>query len=204
LSYSFAGYTLIIDNDGPALAAGLNDRMVRTFFDVYPRMARDFNPAARRTVTFSIDADYPGVAATAGGTVRFSASHLRHHPRDIDVITHEVMHIVQAYPVGHPVWLIEGIADYARYKYGVDNAGGGWLLPDYQPNQSYMDAYGVTARFLLWTEIHRHSHLVKLLDAALRSHTYSPDIWRELTGETVEKLWSMYGRHPRLRGQPFM
>ncbi len=48
------------------------------------------------------------------------------------------MHIVQNYGRStRPGWLTEGIADYVRYKYGVDNVGSKWALPDYKAGQSY-------------------------------------------------------------------
>ena len=55
--------------------------------------------------------------------------------------------------------LTEGLADYARYKYGVNNAAAGWSLPNYASGQSYTNAYAVTARFLVWLELRVRSTL---------------------------------------------
>jgi len=60
------------------------------------------------------------------------------------------MHIVQDYGQSTgPGWLTEGIADYARYKFGVNNPAAKWALPAYKSTQKYTDAYRVTARFLV-------------------------------------------------------
>jgi hypothetical protein len=87
---------------------------------------------------------------------------MQKHPEDLDVVTHEVMHIVQNYDRSTlPGWLTEGIADYVRYKYGVDNAGSKWALPYYKAGQSYKNSYRITARFLNRLENNRHSRIVK-------------------------------------------
>ena len=192
------GYDLTFNNDDPGLDPKLKARMVQTFFIVYPEEARDFNPGAAKSVTFSIEPSYHGVAATGGSAIHFSADYLRQHPQDIDVITHETMHVVQAYKGGVPGWLTEGIADYARYKYGVDNAGGDWSLPDYQAGQKYTDAYRVTARFLAWLEKHKKAGIVKTLDAALRGGTYTPDTWKQAAGKSLDDLWQEYTVNPAL------
>lgn len=88
--YTEGGVTLkFIDN-----STGINPvtqcRMVFTFFTVYPKQVRTYNPAASKTVTFVIDPTFSGVAATGGNVVYFSPTYLAQHPRDIDVVTHEV------------------------------------------------------------------------------------------------------------------
>lgn len=85
-------------------------------------MVKDFNPKALKTLEIKIDTAYIGVAYAINGKITISSKYLRKKPQDLDVITHEVMHIVQAYPNNSgPGWLTEGIADYVRYKYGNDN-----------------------------------------------------------------------------------
>ena len=89
-------------------------------------------------MTFIIDPNYNGVAGTSNGRVVFSAKYMTAHPGDIDIVTHETMHIVQSYGnrSGMPGWLTEGIADYIRYAYGVDNKGAGWSLPKFSENRA--------------------------------------------------------------------
>jgi len=195
-------YTLIfINRDSAFQVSGepIKKRMIDAFFTVYPQEAKRFNKKTSRKVTFVIDPDYKGVAAASSGIIRFSPQWMLQHPGDIDVVTHEVFHIVQSYPGrSGPGWLIEGITDYVRYKYGVDNAGANWSLPDYNPKQSYTNSYRITGRFLAWAEKNVNKKIVDELDAALRTKTYTPEIWTKLTGKNLDDLWQQYAQNPKL------
>lgn len=204
-TYSRDGYTLVFIDQSAGLSPTTKQRLIDTFFAVYPQMAGRFNPSAVRQVAFTIDPAYDGVAYTAGTSVVFSANWFAGYPNDIDCATHELMHVVQAYPGYDPVWLVEGIADYARYRYGLDNPGAGWRLPDYASNQNYTDGYSVTARFLVWVEAKLDNYtIVNRLDARLRSNTYTPGAWNEITGYPVDQLWGMYAENPSLSGGIFV
>ncbi len=185
-------YTLIFINKSPGFSAVTRQRLIDAYFEVYPKEAQRFNPHTLRSVNFIIDPAYDGVAATDSGTVRYNPDWFVKHPEDIDVVTHEVMHIVQDYRHDPPGWLTEGIADYTRYVFGINNPAAQWMLPPYREGQSYENAYKVTARFLLWAEQHKNAHLVDRLDAALRDGTYTPGLWVKLTGKTVDDLWAAY------------
>lgn len=191
------GYTLVFLNQDSALDQRVKQRLIDAFFTVYPEEAQAYNPHTSAKVIFFVDPAYKGVAATAGNIVRFNPAWFHKNPEDIDVVTHEVMHIVQAYHGGAgPGWLTEGIADYVRYKFGVNNKDADWTLTEYRAGQSYKNAYRITARFLVWLEEKKHPGIVKELDAAMRSHTYTPGIWQQLTGQTVDDLWNEYGESP--------
>lgn len=193
------GYTLIFINKDSAFDLKVKQRMIDAFFTVYPKQTRRFNPGALQNVTFIIDTAYKGVAGTSNGIVRYNPKWFHDHPGDIDVVTHEVMHIVQAYPAGSgPGWLTEGIADYARYIYGVDNAGGGWSLTPFSSSHRYTNSYRITARFLVWLEKNISPRIVDDLDTAMRSKTYSQDTWKQLTGKTVDELWEAYSLRPEI------
>jgi hypothetical protein len=194
------GYKLTVENQDPNFSPELKNKLVETFYTVYPELANAYNKKTLKSVTFVIDTTYNGVAATDNGRVVFSAKYMTAHPHDIDVVTHEVMHIVQDY--GHnnngPGWLTEGIADYARYKFGVDNAGAKWALPAFRSSQSYENSYRITARFLVWVEKNVKPGLVKNLDAQLRNHTFTNDSWKNETGKTLDELWAAYAANPTL------
>jgi hypothetical protein len=192
-------YQVTFINKDPEFSTGLKDRLIKTFFEVYPKLAKEYNKKTAKKVTFVIDTAYDGVAATGNDTVVFSAKYMTKHPGDIDVVTHEVMHIVQAYGNSDgPGWLTEGIADYARFKFGVDNAGAKWALPAFKSTQNYDNAYRVTARFLVWAEKNVKPDLVKILDKQLREHTFTNDSWKNLTGKTVDELWVAYAANPAI------
>ncbi|MBD1392903.1 basic secretory protein-like protein [Mucilaginibacter glaciei] len=190
------GYTLIfvnLDTTFAAQGASVKKRMVDAFFKVYPEEAMAFNKKTLKKVVFIIDPEYKGVAATADGTVRYSPKWMLKQPLDLDVVTHEVMHIVQDYGDGAgPGWLTEGIADYVRYAYGIDNATAKWSLPALKPTHHYDNAYRITARFLAWIEKDIKKGTVQKLDSRLRAHTYTSDSWKKLTGKTVDELWEAY------------
>lgn len=175
-------------------------RLVETFFSVYANIFNYFNPAVRKDVTFKIDGTYAGVAYAnfQTGVVVFGASYMTANAEDIDVVTHELTHIVQAYPSYNPVWLVEGIADFSRYKFGVNNAAANWTLPAVTTSQNYDNSYRITGRFLAWIENKVRPGAPKELDLALRNATYTEATWKTLTGKTVQELWAMYILNPSL------
>lgn len=192
------GYTLVFTDKSPDLDSTVKARLISTFFTVYPAEAKKYNKNTIKKVEFVIDPAYDGVAATSGSVITYNPEWFRKHPGDIDVVTHEAMHVVQAYPEYNPGWLTEGIADYVRATMGVDNPGANWTLPEYNEKQSYKNAYRITARFLIWLEKHKNKDMVVKLDKAMRTNTYTDGIWKELTGKTVDELWSEYGANPAL------
>lgn len=194
-------YTLIFECKAPAFNPAISQRLIDTYFKVYPKLVKKYNKKATKSVTFVIDPDYNGVAGTSNGRVVFSAKYMTSHPGDIDIVTHETMHIAQSYGgrSGIPGWLTEGIADYVRYASGVDNAGAGWSLPKFSDKQSYKNSYRITARFLAWLEYAGHKGIVKQLDQAGRDKTYDNGaIWSKLTGKTIDELWADYAKNPSL------
>jgi hypothetical protein len=193
------GYTLVVTNLDPAVPQSTLGSMIDCFFAVYPPMAARFNPGARRSVSLTIDPNRSGVAATAGGVITVASAWMKAHPTDVDLVTHEAFHVVQAYPSGgRPSWAVEGLADYARDRYGVGNALAGWSLPSYSPTQNYTDSYRVTARFFKWMEARVHPRILDELDSALRSAPYTETFWVRQSGKTIDQLWSDYGADPRL------
>jgi hypothetical protein len=191
------GYTLIFINKFKSFDKQVQQNLINTFFAVYPKEVRMYNRRSLKKVVIIIDPDYKGVAATNEGIVRVNPQWMYKHPEDIDVITHEVMHIVQAYPENAgPGWITEGIADYVRYKMGVDNALSGWRLPGYNSKQSYTDAYRITARFFVWIEKNHKRNLVKKLNTAMRNNSYNTAFWKKETGKTIDQLWTAYSVNP--------
>lgn len=190
-------YKLTFINYDVTLDTALQHRMVNTFFTVYPGLAKAYNKKTLKEVSIVIDTAYKGVAETDNGKVTISSRWMHLHPEDIDVITHEVMHIVQDYGNSTgPGWLTEGIADYARYKFGINNPAAKWALPAYKTTQNYDNAYRVTARFLLWMEEKVKPGMVKELDSRLRQHTFTDSTFKDLSGKTVDELWKTYSADP--------
>lgn len=189
-------FTLCVTNHDTRTRSGTVAHMTELFFDVYPQLVERFNAGAPRTVEFSIGpASF--IAGASGNEVRYQTEWLLDHPEDYDVVVHEVMHIVQSYTTA-PGWFTEGIADYVRHQYGVNNVAAGWALEMPGAGSSYTDGYGMTARFLLWLESRYSIEIVDMLDTALRGGSYVPDVWMSYTGKTVDQLWQDYVAAPNL------
>lgn len=194
-------YTLVFECKAPGFNPEINKRLIDAYFKVYPVLVKKYNKKVTRLVTFVIDPEYKGVAGASNGRIVFGAKYMTDHPGDIDIVTHETMHIVQNYGgrSGMPGWLTEGIADYVRYAYGIDNAGAGWSMPEFSDKQSYKNSYRITARFLAWLEYSGHKGIVKKLDQVGRDKTYdNGEIWKKLTGKTIDDLWLAYSLNPSL------
>ncbi|GAB3020074.1 hypothetical protein GCM10027051_26570 [Niabella terrae] len=197
--YQKGPYQLHFEDLSKDLNPDTKRRLVETFFKVYPLLAADFNTQTTKEVRFKIDPAYEGVAATSGDIVRYDPDWFKKNPEDIDVVTHEVMHIVQHYgkSVG-PWWCTEGVADYVREVYGVNNASAKWNLHLPREGENYDNGYRVTARFLLWIEKKVKKGFVTTLDAALRDHSYTAEIWVSQTGKSPAALWQDYIKNPTL------
>jgi hypothetical protein len=129
-------------------------------------------------------------AYTGGGVMTINADWISQHPDDFGMVIHELTHVVQAYHFRHtPGWLTEGIADYIRWwRYEPESP----RTPVNPDKATYHDSYRTTANFLAWVVGRNHRTLVPRLDGALKAGTYSDDLWKEITGETVEELWADY------------
>jgi hypothetical protein len=184
-------------NRGPGFPDSTKQKLINTFFEVYPKEVKAYNKKARRRVVFTIEPGYNGVAAAHNGRIFFNPAWFVKNPQDIDVVTHEGMHVVQSYGGGSgPGWITEGIADYVRYKMGVNNEAGNWRLPAYSEKQAFNNSYRVTARFFVWIEKNYDKKFVRKLDKAMREKTYTADFAKEHTGKTFAELWSEYGANP--------
>ena len=165
----------------------------------YPKLhtllaSEGFTPPDQVTLRFR--ADMKGVAAASGNVINFSAAYVRGHTNDWGMVIHELTHVVQSYPPGGPGWLVEGIADYVRLTHFEPRAPRPRLNPD---QASYRDAYKTTAMFLEWAEHKHDAKLVSKLNAACRQRKYSPELWKEATGKTLDDLWADFAAELRAK-----
>ncbi|UAY56640.1 basic secretory family protein [Arachidicoccus terrestris] len=197
-STSKDGLKLIFVNHSEKENLSYQSMLTNTFFTVYPKLLETYNPDALKRIYFIVDPSYDGVAYSFGDVLVFSYDYMEAHPDEGDVAVHEIMHKIQnGYEGDVPGWLTEGIADYVRYRFGIDNPDS-WSLPDYSPDQHYDDSYRVTARFLVWIENHKNRDFVQELDAALREGTNYKDFWVRILGKNIDELWAEYGGNPGL------
>jgi predicted alpha-1,2-mannosidase len=175
-------------------------KFIDIFFQQYPKLFNKYNNAVSKKVTFIIDKKYTGVAETNGNVIRFNPAWFAKNPEDLDVITHELMHIVQGYnDEAVPSWVTEGIADYVRATEGINNEKANWKLPELKPEHNFDNSYRITARFFIWLTQNIKKDLIITLDNAARNHTFTKDIWEKNTGKTIEQLWAAYVANPTLK-----
>ncbi|WP_088288269.1 basic secretory protein-like protein [Kineosporia sp. A_224] len=182
----------------PKVSADTVNGYLDTLADVVPAITDFFNPATTTRIRLVVDPGYTdGPAATGGGVITVSAAYARSHPRDLDVVTHEVTHLIQGYSPGtYADWWhwVEGVADYARYRFGRDNAAAGWSITHYERGSALTDGYRATARFLAWAVAVGGDGIVQDLDTTLRNGTYTDKFWAARTGDDIAALWSRYVR----------
>ena len=141
-------------------------------------------------VTVSFNYAYKGVAATGDNHTDVSAVYALKHPDDIPgVIVHELTHVVQAYSkdTGYDTgWLTEGIADYVRW-FNFEPVSKR-PSPRQSRNPKATASYQTTAAFLYWAVGKYDKNLVKKLNEAMYDGSYTPDIWKKLTGKNLDEL----------------
>lgn len=138
-----------------------------------------------------------GVAATGGTEINVSEQWIHSQLKRpewneaVGSVIHELVHVVQQYHTrGNPGWLVEGVADYLRW-FHFEPAAHRPVLRN-PARARYSDSYKTTAGFLEYvTRNHDHELVVKL-NAAMRQGRYSPRIWQDCTGKTVQELWTEY------------
>jgi len=185
-------YTLEFLDNSTFITEELAQKLANTFFEVYPKMVKAFNPDATKTVILSIDTNYKKVAISGKGKILIGANWLSQHQEDTDLVTHELMHIVQDFKAMGPEWLLEGLADCGRFQYGLNNVAADWSLPSVDPRQHYKMGYRVTARFLLWVDKYQKPNIIAQLNTQLKNNTYTSDSWKQITGKNVDELWALY------------
>ncbi len=112
-------------------------------------------------------------------------------------VVHELVHVVQQYGRGRrngrigrpPGWVVEGIPDYIRWFLYEPETHGAEIKSQRALERARYDAsYRTTANFLNWVVAEHGKEVIAKLNAASREGEYREELWKELTGETVEEL----------------
>lgn len=203
---AFAGgagkYQIVCDTtDAPDLTAWATNQLMPIVLEWYPRIVKalpsdGFEPPVKVGIRFK---EMDGVAATAGARIDCAAQWFRDNlEREAKgAVVHELVHVVQQYgdrarknhsATPNPGWLVEGVADYLRwYKY-EPNSRGADISASSLPGVRYNASYRPTANFLNWVSTTHDPEIVRKLNAAMREGRYSPNLWSESTGKTVQAL----------------
>jgi hypothetical protein len=138
-----------------------------------------------RIVTMIIKSSYRGVAETSNNRITGSSRFFKSHPDDVGAMVHETTHVVQHYRgEGNPGWLVEGVSDYVRFfkfepgKLGAIDAN----------RAHYNRGYRVTAAFLAYLIATYDKAIVLKLNRLMREGRYKRDVFKELTGKTLDEL----------------
>jgi hypothetical protein len=145
---------------------------------------------APRTLKLVLKKGIGPPAYTSGDTITAKAEWVRDHPDDFGMVIHELTHVVQAYHHrGNPGWLVEGVADYIRWwRYEPESR----RTPVDPQKASYRDSYRTTANFLAWVVGRYSRRLVPELDRAMKKGTYSDEIFKTVTGKSLDDLWAEF------------
>lgn len=92
-----------------------------------------------------------------------------------------------------PNWLTEGMADYARDRFGDPRNNGDWKLMPYDPKFNYTAGYVRTAPFLKFVEGKKKGSMKKIFDE-LRAVKYTEASWKKLTGQSLDQWWQAYSK----------
>jgi hypothetical protein len=149
----------------------------------------NYTPPKEIRLIFKPDISAPAYAS--GNAITVNATWIRQHPDDFGMMIHEMTHLIQRYPGrgNKPGWLVEGIADYIRWWRFEPEAPRTRVNPD---RAKYTDSYRTTAAFLAWAVAKYDRGLVRKLDAALREEKYTPGLFEQATGKTLDVLWEEY------------
>ncbi|MFI5456640.1 MAG: basic secretory protein-like protein [Isosphaerales bacterium] len=126
-----------------------------------------------------------GVASASGSRITGSVSYFKAHPADVGAMVHETTHIVQRYRGrDNPGWLVEGVSDYVRF-FKFEPGKIGRINPD---RAHYNSSYRVTAAFLAYVTDKYDRKLVLTLNKLMREGHYKEEVFKQLTGKTVQEL----------------
>ncbi len=179
--------------EGPIDAefAPIVGKLTTLFYECYPKLLKRFDnpklPSAKHVkLRFRPAVNVP--AYCVNDTITISMDWLKKHPEDIGLLTHELTHVVQHYPGGQAGWMVEGIADYARFCYGPETQPGWSWNRRLGARNKFDQSYTVTGKFLWWLEEH-YPKSVDKLHQNLQNRTFSVDDFKTITGKEINELW---------------
>jgi hypothetical protein len=193
-------YDIVIDySEMPELKDWVETRLRPALEKWYPIIV-DTLPSEAYTApdhfTVTFRKNKRGVADTGGTHINCAGPWFKANLEGeaVGAVVHEMVHVVQQYGRarrGHsnPGWLVEGVADYIRWFKFEPVA----LRPRPNPARAkYTDSYRVTAAFLEYVAATKDHEIVVKLNAAMRESRYTPQLWEDYTGKTVDQLWDDY------------
>lgn len=168
------------------------DETAAWFFNFYPKIVAMLEAPTEGLpreleIRFRNDMQ-PGVPGyVAGRTMTLSIPHILRNPDDVrGLFIHELTHIVQGYsgPGQRPGWLVEGIAEAARYALSPPDDPWRGAVDRIDPEKlDYRNAYRDTAWFLLWIRAQDNPRLIAKLNHALKEGSYTEESFAAISGK---------------------
>lgn len=184
-------YRITVDGEVDERLAPVAGKLTELYFQCYPALVRRFEnpdrPAPRHIkVRFKSGIKVP--AYCSGDAITVSVEWLTKHPEDLGMLTHELTHAVQAYPNANPGWFTEGLADYARKRYGPKEQPN-WALPERLTSKnSYRESYRVAGRFFEWLD-GKYPEALDKLHRRMQSGEFVVEDFDRVTGASLDSLW---------------
>ena len=175
----------------------VKDRLIHTFNVRWKDISDWINFGIVTRVEYVLDSE--GIAWASGRRSGLCVSWVTTNPWDIDCMTHELVHNSQLY-ANVPVWVLEGMADYGRDRFGLFNEPAGRMLapagreaktpstdPDSPFISGYVAGYNRTATFYQWIAATYNPNFVQELSHSLKAPivtTFQEDVLDALEATT--------------------
>lgn len=174
--------------------------MAREWYPKIAKMLASEGFTAPQRVTIAFRDPMQGVAGTVGSRIECAGPWFRQNLKGeaLGAVFHELVHVCQQYKgASAPGWLVEGIADYVRWYRFEPKSGGAEIRNIARARHD--GSYRITANFLNYVSEQHGQDFVTGLNAAIRSHTYSENYWKEKTGKTLAELNDAWIAHLKTR-----
>lgn len=120
------------------------------------------------------------------GRIYFCEEYLLDHQDDLGMAVHEVVHLTQKSGTRTPSWVIEGTADYIRYKYEPNTPG----RLGCGANDSYTTGYTCTAALFVYIERqYNKTGMVKNLHKQYNAGKFTLSLITNGTNKTIDQLF---------------
>jgi hypothetical protein len=196
-------YQILIDTtETPDLTEWATKELAPVVKEWYPKLVKmlpsdGYEAPTRLSITFI--ADMQGVANAGGSRIRCAAPWFRQNLKGEakGAIVHEMAHVVQNYGIARrnnpnatrtPGWLVEGICDYIRWFLYEPQTRGAEITARNLARARYDGNYRISGNFLNWVTAAYDKDIVAKLNAAAREGRYSEELWKTITGKTVQEL----------------
>lgn len=177
----------------------------KEFYRVYPTLVSKYNHNAPRNVKIEIRKDKEvrkvGKDVFAyvynKNTIVYSAKHLNEQQlTGVELLSHELMHVVQDPKGNIPSWLFEGMAAYAQLSHSPYFQEQ-YVQSPYKKNQTYEQGYEQAAIFLEWIKNkYNRPTLFEDLNRTIVDNSYNDQLFQKWTGKNIDQLWKEFKSDP--------